>query len=225
MALPLVRVRETERKIRQIYDLLFERFGPQYWWPAKTPFEVVIGAVLTQNTSWKNVERAIMNLEKAGRLSLGGVLGCKDLAELIHPSGYYNVKAQRLTSLCEWIEDSGGLEAMFDLPIGELRVRLISVKGIGEETADSIILYAAKKPTFVIDAYTRRIMSRIGLIAGGESYSEIQRLFMRNLPKDVRLFNEYHALLVELGKTICTKRAQECGSCPLKKVCGYASGR
>jgi endonuclease-3 related protein len=204
---------------------MFERFGPRSWWPAKTPFEVVVGAVLTQNTSWKNVERAITNLERNGCLSLEGVLGCKELPRLIRPSGYYNVKARRLRALCEWIEEGGGLEAIFDLSVCELRKRLLSVKGIGEETADSIILYAAKRPSFVIDAYTRRVLLRVGLISGDEPYAELQRLFMDSLPKDVQLYNEYHALLVELGKNVCTKREPKCGSCPLKNMCDHAKGR
>lgn len=209
----------------EIYDRLFEAFGPQHWWPGRTRFEVVVGAVLTQNTNWRNVERAIANLEKHGHLSLDGILKCRDLPELVRPSGYYNVKARRLRALCEHIQEHGGLEAMFDLPIGELRERLLSVKGIGEETADSIVLYAAEKPVFVVDAYTRRVLARIGLIEGSETYAQIQRLFMGSIRKDVQLYNEYHALLVRLGKIACKKGGPDCGPCPLNDLCGYAKGK
>jgi endonuclease-3 related protein len=209
----------------EMYDRLFEAFGPQHWWPGRTRFEIVVGAVLTQNTNWLNVERAIENLKKQGRLSLDGILKCKELPKLIRPSGYYNVKARRLRALCEHIQEQGGLEAMFDLPIDELREGLLSVKGIGEETADSIVLYAAEKPVFVVDAYTRRVLARIGLIEGNEAYAHVQRLFMDSIPKDVQLYNEYHALLVKLGKAACKKREPDCASCPLNNLCDYAKGK
>jgi len=219
------RVRDRRRPIRKIYELLYVRFGPQHWWPARTRFEVVVGAVLTQNTSWKNVERAIANIERNGCLSLEGILRCRSLPELLRPSGYYNVKARRLMALCEWLQTNGGLDAVFEWPIDRLRDGLLGVKGVGEETADSIILYAAGKPSFVVDAYTRRVLARVGLIDGKERYDQVQRLFMDSLPRDARLYNEYHALLVELGKCICTKNEPDCSACPLSESCNHASGR
>ena len=203
-----------------IYSRLYARFGPQGWWPGRTPFEIAVGAILTQNTNWSNVEKAIANLRKAGVLSPRKLFALpeKKLAALIRPSGYYNVKAKRLraflTLLCK--NYGGSLRRMFRLPPEELRGKLLAVKGIGEETADSIILYAAGKPTFVVDTYTRRILSRHGLCEPNAAYAEIKRFFESRLKPDAALFNEFHALLVRLGNTLCRPRKPLCDRCPLQ---------
>ena len=215
----------TEKAIRsnghltRIYDLLFQRFGPQCWWPGETPFEVVIGAILTQNTAWTNVARAIHNLKNAGCLHPEDFyrLDITELAELIRPSGYYQIKAQRLKEFMKhlFLNHNGKLERMFEQEIRPLRQELLDIKGIGPETADSILLYAASKPIFVVDAYTRRIFSRHGFFPEDWSYSDIQSLFMKSLPQDLQLYNEYHALIVRLAKTHC-KKNPVCIGCPLE---------
>lgn len=196
--------------LQHVYRKLLERYGPQHWWPAREPFEVIVGAILTQSTAWINVEKAIDNLRSAGKLTPGALrsLSPPDLAELIHPCGYYNVKARRLKSFVEWFgeEYDDSLDKLFSGDIDRLRPLLLAVYGIGEETADSILLYAGNKPTFVIDAYTRRIIDRIGLTPDGNSYAAYQALFMNNLPAETQLFNEYHALLVRHGKEFCRTR-------------------
>ncbi len=205
--------------LMNMYKRLFSFFGPQDWWPADTPFEVMIGAVLTQNTNWKNVERAIENLKKDGLLSVNNLyrLSKEELAFRIRPAGYYKIKAQRLKNLISYIMEKyeGDLNAFFSLNIYKLREELLSIKGIGPETADSIILYAAKKPIFVVDAYTFRILKRHDFVWDGIGYDELQALFMDNLPHDEVLFNEFHALIVETGKKFCRKRPL-CIDCPLK---------
>ena len=197
-------------------------YGPQHWWPAEEPFEVMVGAILTQSAAWGNVEKAIANLKAAGALSPGGIrqLPLAGLAEIIRPSGYFNAKAHKLKSLAQWLAENCGddLGQLFATDTGSLRQQLLSVHGIGPETADSIILYAAGKPVFVIDAYTRRIMGRIGLLPAGSGYGSYQALFMDNLPKDARLFNEYHALLVCLAKDVCRRRPV-CTKCCLNEIC------
>lgn len=210
------------KKLLHIYNRLMESYGPQHWWPADGPFEVMVGAILTQSAAWTNVEKAIANLKAAGVLSPAGLrrLSLSETAVLIHPCGYYNVKAKKLKSLVQWLEEYCGdnLEELFSGDTRELRRELLSVWGIGEETADSIILYAAEKPVFVIDAYTRRILNRIGLTPGGNSYADYQSFFMDNLPTNARLFNEYHALLVCLGKNVCRRRPL-CRQCRLQDIC------
>ena len=202
-----------------LFYLLLKHFGPQHWWPAQSPFEVMVGAVLTQNTAWKNVEQAIANLSEAGVLDPRALFSVSSqvLEELIRPAGFYRVKAARLRSLVEYILDryGGRVELMAREPGWLLRKELLSIHGIGEETADSILLYALDKPFFVVDTYTRRILTRQGVIKGREPYSEIQRLFMESLPADVELYKEYHALLVELGKRYCKTRGPLCLECPL----------
>ena len=202
-----------------LFYLLLKHFGPQHWWPAQSPFEVMVGAVLTQNTAWKNVEQAIANLREAGVLDPRALFSVSSqvLEELIRPAGFYRVKAARLRSLVEYILDryGGEVELMAREPGWLLRKELLSIHGIGEETADSILLYALDKPFFVVDTYTRRILTRQGVIKGREPYSEIQRLFMESLPADVELYKEYHALLVELGKRYCKTRSPLCLECPL----------
>ncbi|MFC2059478.1 endonuclease III domain-containing protein [Chloroflexota bacterium] len=207
-----------------IYHRLMDCYGPQHWWPAPEPFEVMIGAILTQSAAWLNVEKAIANLRAAGALSPEGLrrLSLPELAVLIYPSGYYNAKALKLKSLANWLGQyyRDNLDALFASDTGHLRQRLLSVYGIGEETADSIILYAANQPIFVIDAYTRRIINRIGLAPESNSYTAYQALFMDNLPLDARLFNEYHALLVCLAKNICRK-SPLCQQCCLNNTCHF----
>lgn len=211
-----------------IYHTLLSFLGEQGWWPADTPFEVMVGAVLTQNTSWRNVERAIDNLKSEGvltSLALGEIEEGR-LAALIRPAGYYNVKAKRLKSLIEFLDMGygGDLVRMFSEPLLCLRQKILAVHGIGPETADSILLYAGEKPIFVIDAYTKRILSRHGMINDGASYGDIQNLFMQSLPPDVALYQEYHALLVRLAKTFC-KTTPNCAECPLEEAWPTSSGK
>jgi endonuclease-3 related protein len=198
---------------------MLRRFGPQKWWPARTSFEVAIGAILTQNTSWSNVERAIRNLRRAGCLSLRALdrLAVTELARLIRPSGYYNMKARRLKSFLSFLKEqhAGSLKKMSRRLLPFLRPQLLGVNGIGPETADSILLYALGKPVFVVDAYTRRFCGRHGLAAPDAGYEELQALFSRHLPAQVSLFNEYHALIVRLGKEYCRKTKPDCARCPL----------
>ena len=200
---------------------MFDAFGPRQWWPGETPFEVVIGAILTQNTNWSNVEKAIKNLKTAGKLSPEGIYGLSitELAELIKPSGFFNVKAKRVKAFINWLFSryEGNLSKMFARDLQSLRSELLSVKGIGPETADSILLYAGNMPTFVVDAYTHRIFSRHELIPEESTYDDMKSFFEENLPKDVQLFNEYHALLVNIGKMFC-KPKKVCEPCPLKDI-------
>jgi len=209
----------TASLLEQFYEALYRRFGPQGWWPANGPVEVVVGAVLTQNTNWRNVERAIANLKAAGLIDLAALskVPAESLANLIRPAGYFNIKARRLQNLATYVcrEYDGDLAAMFELPIDALRAELLSVSGIGRETADSIILYAAGKATFVVDAYTARILRRHLLIDEAADYEEIKELFELSLPSEPALFNEYHALLVRCGKEHCRPRAR-CQGCPLE---------
>ncbi|MBI4296655.1 MAG: hypothetical protein HY667_06025 [Chloroflexi bacterium] len=214
----------TRQKLLTIYDRLLTEYGEQHWWPAESPFEVIIGAILTQSAAWTNVEKAIANLEAASVLSVGALRDMPEsrLAGLVRPSGYFNAKARKIKAFVSRLSESynGSLDGLFALDLEFLRQKLLSIHGIGEETADSIILYAAKKPIFVIDAYTRRIINRFGLIPEGKRYADYQTLFMNNLPRDTRLFNEYHALLVCLGKNIC-RRHPFCGRCCLNDICAH----
>ena len=202
-----------------VYERLHEALGPQSWWPGESPFEVMIGAVLVQNTSWKNVERAIGNLREAGLLEAHALYAVplKELEELVRPAGYYRIKARRLHSLLEFFVTryDGSIEAMRATPVEELRRELLGVHGIGPETADSILLYAGELPVFVVDAYTHRIFARHGWISFEDDYHAIQEYFQSNLPDDVQLYNEYHALIVRLGKHFCQKSNPKCAKCPL----------
>jgi endonuclease-3 related protein len=211
--------------LEEIYRRLFEKYGPQHWWPGETPFEVMVGAILTQSAAWKNVETAITSLKTAGLLSPEALRGKapEEIAPLIRSAVYYNVKARKLKALVEYIGNACDdyLDRLFEKGTGRLRDELLAVWGVGEETADSILLYAANKPVFVIDAYTRRIMSRIGIQPESDTYSDWQSLFMKNLPSDTALFNEYHALLVRLGKETCRPKPL-CSSCPLSEICRSA---
>ncbi len=211
----------TKEDLVSIYELLHEYYGPQRWWPARTKFEVIIGAILTQNTGWRNVERAICNLSRARLLtpdSMRRVSG-KRLARLIRPAGYYNMKTERLKCFISHLfrRYDGGLGRMFSRPQNELREELLQIKGLGKETVDSILLYAGGRAVFVIDAYTRRVFSRHGFISGEESYDVIQRFFEDNLPHSARLFNEYHALIVGVAKDFCRKDPR-CRGCPLEAL-------
>ena len=209
------------KALLQIYQKMFEALGPRQWWPGETPFEVVIGAILTQNTNWSNVEKAIKNLKTAGKLSPEGIyeLSVTELAKLIRPSGFFNVKAKRVKTFINWLFSryEGNLSKMFARDLQSLRSELLSVKGIGPETADSILLYAGNMPTFVVDAYTHRIFSRHELIPEESTYDDMKSFFEENLPKDVQLYNEYHALLVNIGKMFCKPR-KVCEPCPLKDI-------
>lgn len=208
------------RRFYTIYKKLYSYFGSQNWWPADTPFEVIVGAVLTQNTSWRNVELAIRNLKKQKLLSASKLsrVSQRKIARLIKPAGYYNIKARRLNSFLKFFlaNYQGSIKRMSLEDTQQLRRNLLSVNGIGPETADSILLYALNKPVFVVDAYTRRIFFRHRFIKDNEDYKKIQTLFMRNLKNNIKLFNEYHALLVRLGKEFCLKNNPRCKICPLK---------
>lgn len=207
----------------KIYNRLYKTFGPQRWWPAKTPFEVIIGAILTQNTSWANVEKAILNLKKKSTLKPAKIylIKTKRLAILIKPAGYYNIKARRIKNFLRFLfkRYNGNIKQMFAQKQGILRSQLLNIKGIGPETADSILLYAGKKPVFVVDAYTRRILLRHNLIYPPCDYDDIQRIFTDGIPKNQGLFNEYHALLVKVGKLYCKKNKPLCNKgCPLNNI-------
>jgi endonuclease-3 related protein len=218
---------EIAQKLQEIYRWLLDTHGPQHWWPAEEPFEVMVGAVLTQAAAWHNVEKAVVNLKNAGALSPEELrrLSLSDVATLIRPCIYYNVKARKLKALADWLGEycRDNLGRLSDVSTDRLRQQLLSVWGIGEETADSIILYAVGKPVFVIDAYTRRIINRVGLAPDGDSYTAYQSLFMDNLAADVAVFNEYHALLVCLSKDVCRKNPL-CQQCCLQDICCFHSG-
>ena len=206
--------------LEEAYRLLFDHFGFQNWWPGDTPFEIAVGAILTQNTNWKNVEKAISNLKSNGNFNAKNLYNLKPetLAELIRPAGYFRLKTKRLRNFLELIikEFDGRIENMKDLNINDARTKLLSVSGIGPETADSIVLYALEKPSFVIDTYTFRMLMRHGMCDESETYDDLQSIFMDNLPENVAKYNEYHALIVMLGKNYC-KPKPLCEECPLKR--------
>lgn len=208
----------------KIYNSLYNYFGPLKWWPGDTPFEIMVGAILTQNTSWSNAEKAIENLKKENLLEPRRLyrINQENLAQLIKPSGYYNIKARRLKNFVNiFVNDfEGSAEKMFSGDSEELRKKLLNVNGIGPETADSILLYAGKKPFFVVDAYTKRVFSRHELISENAAYHQIQEFFSQNLDQDVKLFNEFHAQIVMLGKTICTSKNPDCAKCPIAFLIG-----
>ena len=210
------------KKIKNIYKKLFFSLGPQGWWPAEGPFEIMIGAILTQNTNWKNVERAINNLKKKRLLNPLSLrhISKERLACLIKPAGYFNIKANRLKNFLDFFFNfyQGKIKNMLPVNIQILRRQLLNIKGIGPETADSILLYALGKPIFVIDAYTKRIFVRLGMVKEKASYDAVQNFFMERLEKNTKLYNEYHALLVRLGKEYCLKRNPKCYLCPLKEL-------
>ncbi|MHC4478831.1 MAG: endonuclease III domain-containing protein [Planctomycetota bacterium] len=205
-------------KLTEIYELLLERFGAQHWWPGETQLEIIVGAVLTQNTNWTNVEKAIANLKAAEVLTAGKLhaLAAEQLAGLIRPAGYFNIKARRLKNLLNWLFENydGELGNLEQVGTEQLRGELLGVNGVGRETADSILLYAFDRPVFVVDAYTARVVFRHQLLEPGADYEQLRELFESSLAEDVELFNEYHALLVRVGKEYCKPKAR-CSGCPL----------
>ena len=206
----------------RIYRRLRGRYGPAGWWPGKTPFEIALGAILTQNTAWANVERALGALRRRRLLSYRALsrLTPSLLSPLIRPSGTFRLKAGRVAAFVRFLgrEYGGRVAAMRREDPAVLRRRLLAVNGIGPETADSIVLYAAGHPVFVVDAYTRRVFGRLGLLRGGESYDDVQRFFVARLPRDAGLYNDYHAQIVRLAKEACRKKPR-CAICPLDRLC------
>jgi len=212
---------KTQDTLKLIYERLYKHFGPQHWWPGETPFEVIVGAILTQNTAWSNVEKAISNLKSNNLLTPKALkhVPLSRLAKLIRPSGYYNQKTAKLKNFVDFLFDNygGSLEEMFNEDYLLLRAKLLKINGIGLETADSILLYAASKPLFVVDAYTKRVLTRHNLVQADAGYTEIQNYFMDSLAPETKLFNEFHALIVRLGKDVC-KTKPDCPNCPLRDI-------
>ncbi len=206
---------------KKIFILLDNRWGDQKWWPADSRLEIIIGAILTQNTSWKNVEQALSNLKKNNKISISKISNAshKELASLIKPAGYYNQKSKYIIGVVNYIKKkyNGSLDELFSLDLSLLRKELLSLKGIGPETADTIILYASQKPIFVIDTYTRRFMERHQLASKNDSYDSLAKKFTDSLPRDYKLYNQFHALIVQLGKNYCKTKAK-CSGCPLEKL-------
>lgn len=204
----------------EVFVKLYEAYGEQNWWPAETRFEVMVGAILTQNTNWENVEKAIAALRENNALEAEAIAASKQekIAGWIRPSGYYNQKAEYLKHFSGWYLGKGGYKGLAEIETGDLRQQLLALKGIGKETADSILLYAFARPVFVVDAYTRRLMHRLGLMTGYESYDELSHIIQISLDADVELFNEYHALIVRHAKTFCRKKPL-CQGCPLQQMC------
>lgn len=216
-------VARRSRDIMQIHDRLLEAYGPQHWWPAQTRFEVIVGAVLTQNTSWTNAATAIANLRTAGALSARSIreLPQEELAAILRPAGYFNSKARKLRAVAEHLGRYGDdLDAVFrSKPLPELREEFLSIYGVGPETADSILLYAGGLPTFVVDAYTKRILGRLDLMPADNSYNAVRDFFQDALRPDPQLFNEFHALLVTHARNSCRKHEPQCARCPLLERC------
>ena len=212
-------------RCRQVYATLDTAYGPQGWWPAQTPFEVMVGAVLTQNTAWTNVERALERLTGRCPLTAESILALDEaaLADALKPSGYFNVKARRLRSFCQAFVDAGGLTGLAALDTPALRHRLLAIAGVGPETADDILLYAFHRPVFVVDAYTRRVFTRLGLLHDDAGYEAIRAAFETALGPDVPCFNAYHALIVRHGKEVCRTRPR-CETCCLSAECPGAAG-
>ncbi len=208
--------------LHRVYGDLASRYGPRQWWPAETRFEILVGAILTQNTSWNNVEHALRNLKRARALDPERILSVDagSLAALLRPAGYYNVKARRLRNLCRWLQRQGGLDGLHAMPTEALRASLLAVHGVGPETADDILLYAMRRRVFIVDAYTRRIFSRIGAIAGDEDYEALRRLFECALPDNSTDYGEFHALIVAHGKATCRPKPL-CDQCCLNRLCSF----
>ena len=206
-------------RVLEMYEALYTAYGPQHWWPADSPTEVVIGAILTQNTAWTNVEKAISSMKAADCLDFESIhaMDLEALGEVIRSAGTYRSKARRLKTFAGWLikEHGGDLAGTLSADLSRVRPALLALTGIGPETADAILLYAAKRPTFVVDAYTKRVLRRHRLISSGASYDAVKAVFEQALPHEARLFNEYHALLVEVGKRHCRGRAA-CAGCPLE---------
>lgn len=214
----------------KIYKQLYKAYGPQHWWPTiskNKEFEIIIGAILTQNTAWKNVEKAIKNLEDKNLIDVKNIknIETNELANLIKPSGYYNQKAKKIKNFVKFlVENYDGnvndfISNIKNSNIGSIREKLLKIKGIGDETADSILLYAANKPVFVVDAYTKKIFSRLGVVGDKDSYDKIKERFTKNIPKDVSVYNEYHALIVRHGKGICKNKNPNCEECCISSFC------
>jgi endonuclease-3 related protein len=212
------------RRLKAVYRRLFKHYGPRNWWPAETHVEVMVGAVLTQNTAWRNVERAMANLREADCLDAAAIAGLDDaaLAGLIRPSGYFNVKARRLKSLCRWYVGAGGFSQINQIDTNNLRHELLAVHGVGRETADDILLYGFKRPVFVIDAYTKRLFARLELVKEGIDYESLRGWFEAHLPAEVQHYNEFHALIDHHGNQICRPRPL-CDGCCLRSLCPSAS--
>ncbi len=212
----------SENRIRDLFDRLHAAYGPQNWWPASGPFEVVVGAILTQRTAWRNVEHAMRGLGESGLLTAEALDGASvdRVAEAIRPAGFYNAKAGKLKAFAAHLtrEHGGDLDRLFGLADDALREELLGLHGIGEETADAILVYAAERPSFVIDAYARRLLVRLGWIAGDESYGKLRELFLEALPRDVGLLGEFHAVIVRHGKTHC-RMDPACDGCPVRSIC------
>jgi endonuclease-3 related protein len=208
--------------LQQLYDRLLDAYGPQSWWPAGTELEMVLGALLVQNTAWTSARKALDNLAAAGKQHPAALLAAPEaeIAELIRPSGYFNSKARKLKAFAQMLDDQtdGDLNALLAKPLDELRPLLLATHGFGPETADAVCLFAARHPTFVIDAYTRRILDRLDLVTDNPSYAALRAMFMDALPLQVPLYAEYHGLLVVHAKQTCTKKPQ-CGMCPLIDLC------
>ena len=212
-------------RFKTVYNRLFRAYGPQHWWPGDTPFEIMVGAILTQNTAWTNVEKAIANLVAKDKLHPRAIVNARHdhLANWLRPSGYFNIKAQRLKSFCRWYLGTGEFDGLDRLDTRELRAALLGVNGVGPETADDILLYAFNRPVFVIDAYTRRLFTRLGRFAGEEGYEVMRQAFEQALDEDVSLFKEYHALIVRHAKEVC-RVWPACGQCSLVRDCPAAGG-
>lgn len=213
---------DSTTTINRVYREMFRRYGPRNWWPADTGFEVMVGAVLTQNTNWRNVERALDNLKRAGAMDPETILAThhKRLASWLKPSGYYNVKSKRLRNLCRWLIENGGMRELERMRTPALRRALLSVYGIGNETADDILLYAFDRLVFVVDAYTRRIFSRVGLIHGLEDYDDVRSMFETEIDGHQSDYKEFHALIVLHGKTVC-RPVPHCDTCCIRRLCAF----
>jgi endonuclease-3 related protein len=213
---------KRDKSFLKIYKLLYTEFGPRHWWPGDTKLEIIVGAILTQNAAWHNVEKAISNLKRARLLGVKRLSEVKRerLSKLIRASGYYNIKSLRIKNFLTFLNQryAGNICRMFKVEPVHLRRELLDIKGIGPETADSILLYAGEKPAFVVDSYTKRIFSRHGYVEEDADYEQVQRLFLKNLPVDVGLFNEFHALIVELGKSLCKSKKPLCNRCPIRRI-------
>ncbi len=218
--------KQTGTRLTGIYNDMSKHFGPRGWWPGDTAFEICVGAILTQSVSWKNVARAIDNLKEAGLLDLNSMYQSPpgEIEKCIVPTMYFRMKAKKLKAFVAHVREkyNGDLDRLFYKELAELREELLSIYGIGPETADSIILYAAEKPVFVVDAYTRRIFSRLGFFGDDISYAGMQSFFMRHLSPDVSLYNEFHALIVGVGNRFCGNSKPKCSECPVNGYCSYA---
>jgi len=205
---------------RRIYEILNSHYGPQHWWPADSPFEVMVGAVLVQNTSWENASTAIKCLKEAGLMTPSAIykISADELATYIVSSGYFNIKARRLKALCQWLAEKNDIDQLKKLPLKTLRKDLLGIHGIGPETADDILLYALDKPVFIIDSYTRRLFSRLGLLQYDDTYEKLRRCFEQAFDEDLEVFNQCHALIVVHAKDICRKQPL-CMECCLRKIC------